>query len=276
MAGELLAAAAARLDAAGVSTPRVDAELMLAHVLGVPRTRVRLAEAVHPSAVAALDRMLVRRARREPLQHILGSAPFRHLELAVGPGVFVPRPETELLVDAVLAHLRPITGPTVVDLCAGTGALGLAIADELPGAVVHAVEIAPAALLWLGRNTVRTAITIHEADVADPDLLDELRGGVDAVVCNPPYVPSTLEVEPEVRADPDRAVFAGCDGLALMPAVIARAGELLRAGGVLALEHDDTQGVAVPALLAGDGRWHEIADHRDLSGRPRFTTAQRR
>jgi release factor glutamine methyltransferase len=216
-------------------------------------------------------RAVERRAAREPLQYIVGRAAFRYVEVAVGPGVFVPRPETELLVDAVLPALAPTA--TVVDLCAGSGALALALAHEVPGARVYAVERSPAALPWLRRNAAASGVIVVEGDVADPALLPELSGRVDAVVSNPPYVPAGTYVEAEVHADPADAVFAGADGLAVVPAVIARAAALLHPGGVLAIEHDETHAAAVPALL-GDG-WRDVADQPDLTGRPRYTTAVR-
>lgn len=271
----MLDEATARLAGAGIGTPRVDAELLLSHVIGVPRSRLLMIERVHPSAVVALDRLVKRRAAREPLQHLIGRAAFRHIEVAVGPGVFVPRPETELLVDAVLPTLRATAEPVAVDLCSGSGALALAIADEVPAARVIAVEDDPDAAGWLARNARRTRVAVCIADVADPDALANLVGQAHAVVCNPPYVPAGSPVADEVRFDPERAVFAGPDGLALMPQVIARAAELLRPGGVLALEHDDNHGRAVPELLEADGRWRDVAHHRDLADRPRYATAVR-
>jgi release factor glutamine methyltransferase len=272
-ARELLEDASGRLAQAGLDSPRVDAELIVAHVLGVPRGRlVALDGAVHPSAVVAVDRMVKRRVLREPLQYLLGRAWFRHVELTVGPGVFVPRPETELLVDAVLPGLA--SGDVAVDLCSGSGALALALADEVPGLRVLAVEWERDALAWLRRNATRTAVEVVEADVTDPVLAD-LAGSVAAVVCNPPYVPLEAEIGAEVRHDPRSALFAGPDGLSFMPAVVARAAELLRPGGVLALEHDDTHARAVPELLEADGRWRDVADHADLTGRPRYATAVR-
>lgn len=272
----VLAAAAARLGAAGVTSPRVDAELLLAHCLGVDRSRLPLVDAVPAAAEEAFTAALGRRAGREPLQHIVGLAPFRHIELSVGPGVFVPRPETELLVDAVLPTLRASDAPVAVDLCAGSGALALAIADEVPGSRGYAVEVCPAALDWLRRNTAGTGVEVVAADVQDPELLAGLRATADVVVCNPPYVPAATPVAAEVLADPAQAVFAGADGLDLMPAVLARAAELLRSGGVVAIEHDDTQGESVPQLLSGHGQWREILEHRDLAGLPRYVTAVRR
>lgn len=273
-ARDLLADATVRLAAAGIATPSVDAELLLAAAAGVPRSRLlTLPEPTAPVRTAFAG-LVARRAAREPLQHITGAAPFRHIELAVGPGVFVPRPETELLVDAVLPHLRGKAAPTVVDLCAGSGALALAVADEVPAARVLAVENDPAALDWLRRNTAGTGVEVLAGDVTDPDLARRLPAA-DVVVSNPPYVPAPTPVAPEVRADPPRAVFAGADGLAVIPSVIARAAELLGPGGWFVLEHDDTQGVVVPALLQADGRFAEVADRPDLTGRSRFTTARR-
>ena len=271
----LLTAAAARLRAAGVASSRVDAELLLAHCLGVDRSRLPLVDAVPAAAETRFAAALARRVRREPLQHIVGRAPFRHVELAVGPGVFIPRPETELLVDAVLPTLRATGAPVAVDLCAGSGALALAVADEVPGSHGYAVERSAAALHWLRRNTAGTGVEVVAADVRDPALLAGLRATADAVLCNPPYVPAAVPVEPEVRADPAEAVFAGADGLELMPAVLARAAELLRPGGVVAIEHDDTHGESLPHLLAVHGAWRDIIAHRDLAGLARYVTAMR-
>jgi release factor glutamine methyltransferase len=250
--------------------------LLLAAVLDVPRSRLVLVAAPGPEAEAVFEAALARRAAREPLQHIVGTAPFRHIAVAVGPGVFVPRPETELLVDAVLPVLRAVVLPLTVDLCSGSGALALALADEVPGARVLAVERTGPSTAWLERNVAGTSVEVVTADVSDPTLLSALRGRVDAVVSNPPYVPRVSEVAAEVRFDPDVAVFAGDDGLSVIPSVIARAAELLRPGGVLALEHDDTHERAVPALLHADGRWAAISDHRDLAGSPRYAVATRR
>ncbi|MBE7189811.1 HemK/PrmC family methyltransferase, partial [Jatrophihabitans endophyticus] len=190
----LLADAARRLAAAGVDSPRVDAELLLAARLDIPRSALVTRDEVPDSVARAYDGDLDRRVRREPLQHITGVAPFRHLELRVGPGVFVPRPETELLVDAVLPHLRMLHEPRVVDLCAGSGALALAVADELSGARVVAVERSGSALRWLGENIAAVDVGDSEVrvlggDLRDPELLMPLRGRADAVVSNPPYVP---------------------------------------------------------------------------------------
>jgi release factor glutamine methyltransferase len=272
---DLLLDATQLLADGGVRTPRVDAELLLADLLGIERTRLLTVGAVPDLVATEYRERVTRRAGREPLQYISGRAPFRHIELAVGRGVFVPRPETELLVDAVLPHLRAHDAPLVVDLCAGSGALAVAVADEVPDAQVIAVERSPAALRWLTQNVEGAGVEVIVADVTDPDTLTELHGRAAAVLANPPYVPSGTTVDPEVLADPAEAVFAGPDGLDVVPAVIARAASLLSDGGVFAVEHDDTQGESVPALLIADAHWREVTDHRDLTGRPRFTTARR-
>jgi len=280
----LLGSAVDDLTAAGVGSPRVDAELLLADVLGVSRSLLALSPSVSDADAEAFRALVERRAGRQPLQHILGIAPFRFLELEVGLGVFVPRPETELLVDAALPALIERAGfaqPVVVDLCAGSGAIALSIARELPVADVTAVEIDPQALTWLWRNAANLAgltgveISIQAGDVRDPGLLLHLHGAADAVLSNPPYVPDGTPVEPEVAADPARAVFAGADGLDLMPAVINQAAGLLRPGGQFVVEHDDTHGELVPALLRADGRWTAVEVHPDLTGRARFSTAIR-
>jgi release factor glutamine methyltransferase len=280
-ARELLRAATRQLGEAGVDSPRVDAELLLAHCLDVERSKLPLLGEVDEPARLRFADALARRQAREPLQHIVGTAPFRHLRLAVGPGVFVPRPETELLVDAVLPGLR--AGSVLVDLCAGSGALGLAVADEVPGVRVFAVERSTSALTWLRRNRdqairpgrMATPIEVVAGDVADAGLLSELSGLVDVVLSNPPYVPAGAPVGVEVGLDPAEAVFAGSDGLMLMPAVIATSGRLLRPGGWLAIEHDDSHARSLPDLLIADGRWIDVADHLDLAGRPRYVTAVR-
>jgi release factor glutamine methyltransferase len=271
----LLADATERLTAAGVPSPRVDAELLLAGLLSVDRARLLTRDAVPAFVAGEYEQQVTRRIAREPLQHITGEAPFRHIVLAVGPGVFVPRPETELLVDAVLGHLQGIGEPIAVDLCAGSGALALAIADEVPGSRVVAVEYAFGAMRWLNRNVAGTAVRVVNGDVRDPELLRELYGTADAVVSNPPYVPLSADVDPEVLADPRDAVFAGPDGDELLPVIVSRAALLLHSGGLVAIEHDDSHGEIAPALVRADGRFCDIVDHPDLTGRPRLVTARR-
>jgi release factor glutamine methyltransferase len=274
--GPELAAATKALGDAGVPSPRVDAELLAAHVLGVGRGRLALVGTLRTVEAARLRDLVARRAAREPLQHLLGTAAFRYRELAVGPGVFVPRPETELLAGWGVEHTAP--GAVVVDLCSGTGAIALAVATEARPARVIAVERSPDALPWLRRNAAaHDVVDVVAGDVTDPGLLPGLRGRVDVVLCNPPYVPAGTPVPPEVADhDPVVAVFGGPDGLAVIRPVIALAGALLRPGGVVGIEHDDTHGEAVPALLLADGRFADVVGHADLAGRPRWSTARRR
>jgi release factor glutamine methyltransferase len=259
---------------------RVDAEILAAHVLGVPRGRLALIDGFTANQLKEFDALVARRVRGEPVQHLVGSAGFRHLELAVGAGVFVPRPETELLAGWGMTLITQ--GTTVVDLCSGSGAIALAVANEVPGARVYAVERSPFALSWLRRNAEAraaagdTPIHVVEGDATDPAVLAWLDGTVDAVLCNPPYVPTGAPVPADVADhDPEDAVFAGADGLAVIGPVIARAAALLRPGGVLGVEHDDSHGVAVPALLRANGCFTDIEDRRDLAGRPRYATAAR-
>jgi release factor glutamine methyltransferase len=274
--------AVAVLSAAGVSSPRVDAEILTAHVLGLPRSRLLLAPDLDPVRAGHLRELVAARARRVPLQHLTGVAPFHHVEVSVGPGVFVPRPETELLVEWGLGALSRATpgeaedAPTVVDLCSGSGAIALAVAAARPAARVYAVERDPSALEWLRRNAAGGRVRVVEGDVTDPDVLADLDGSVDLVLCNPPYVPAGTPVPPEVAGfDPYPAVFSGADGLDLIRDLVPRVARLLRPGGRFGVEHDDTHGEAVPALLRADGRFGGIVDHRDLTGRPRFATARR-
>lgn len=271
------------LAAAGVATPRVDAELLASHVLGIARGKLLMQPLVDPQAVARIGQLVKRRAAREPLQHLMGATEFGPVTVAVGRGVFIPRPETELLLEWGLAQIADRPNPLVVDLCTGTGALALGIAARRPDAVVHAVEADPAALTWAGRNLADhvaaggTPIALHHADVRSPDLLLELEAHVDLVLCNPPYVPAGAVLPPEVVDwDPPGAVFAGPDGLDVIRPVIAASAPLLRYGGVLAIEHDDTHGEVVPALLRRRRVLADVEEHLDLAGRPRFATARRR
>jgi release factor glutamine methyltransferase len=271
----VLATATKELAAAGIESPRADAEVLAAHVLGVGRGRLVLIDSIRADERRRYAALVGQRSQRVPLQHLLGTAAFRHLELAVGDGVFVPRPETELLAGWGIAHTAP--GATVVDLCSGTGAIALAVADEAaPGRVV-AVERSPAALAYLRRNAAgHPAVRIVRADVTDPAILPELHGTVDVVLCNPPYVPAGTPVPPEVADhDPAEAVFGGADGLTVIRPVIALAAVLLRPGGVVGIEHDDVHVTTVPDLLRADGRFTDVEEHPDLAGRPRYATARR-
>jgi len=215
------------LTDAGVESPRVDAELLAAHVVGVPRGRLPMVPLVDPPVVEALRLLVSRRAKRVPLQHLTGTAAMGPIDVAVGPGVFIPRPETELLLTWGLAALDGVTQPLVVDLCTGSGALALAVAHARPDAQVHAVERDPVALSWARRNAdLRatagdTQVALYAGDVADPGLLSALEGMAHLVLCNPPYVPDGALLPPEVAwHEPAAAVFAGHDGLAVIPDVV--------------------------------------------------------
>ncbi|MBI3687649.1 MAG: peptide chain release factor N(5)-glutamine methyltransferase [Actinobacteria bacterium] len=269
----LLRTAERELAGAGVASPRQDAEALLDHVLG-GTARFTLT-AVPPEDSARYRDLVHRRVGREPLQHILGVAGFRRLTLAVGPGVFVPRPETESLVGWALSLLAGRSAPLVVDLCAGTGAIGLAVAAEHPGARVHAVELDGAALGWLRRNAAAwPEVSVVRVDATDPATLRELDGTVDLVLANPPYVPDGTPVPPEVDHDPAIAVWGGPDGLTTVRKVSVRAAALLRPGGWFGVEHDETRGAEARAILAAAGLV-AARTHADLAGRPRFSTARR-
>jgi release factor glutamine methyltransferase len=269
---QAVAAATDVLAAAGVPSPRHDAEALASHVLGVDR-----GDLVHHDNLdqAAYDALVARRAAREPLQHLIGKAPFRNIEVAVGPGVFVPRPETEVTAGAAIDAAGVLDDPVVVDLYAGSGAIALAIAEEVPSAVVHAVEAEADAVAWLRRNASGTRVVVHHADV--DGCLPELNGSVDVIVANPPYIPLGAVVrDPEVSThDPAAALWSGEDGLDAIRALERVAARLLRPGGLLVAEHADVQGVAAPAVFGDSTRWSEVADHADLAGRPRYVTAVR-
>ena len=275
----LLREAEARLAAAGVPSPGHDAAELLAHVLGSTRAAVALLARVDPEPAAAFEELVARRASREPLQHLTGSAAFRYVELAVGPGVFVPRPETELLAGWAVgeAALAVAQGgvPRVVDLCTGSGAVALSVATEVPAADVHAVELDEAAHVWAARNLVGSGVDLRHGDMAEA--FPDLDGSVDVVVCNPPYIPLDAyeSVAPEARDhDPALALFSGGDGLVAMRVLERVAARLLRPGGSVGAEHADVQGGSAPAVFAGSGRWCDVRDHRDLAGRDRYLTAR--
>lgn len=295
--GAVLEAAAARLARAGIDTARHDAKLLLAESAGRSLSDVDKAVlmddafsqfAPSPEARGAFESMLGRRESREPLQHIVGHAPFRYLELEVGPGVFVPRPETELVVqeaiDWITAH--GLYSPRVVDLCAGSGAIGLAIATEVPGAQVWAVELDTQAAQWTRRNMHTVGerfpdlVANYHLEVADatcPVTLATLDGTADVVISNPPYIPLTnVPQQPEVRDfDPDTALYGGsADGMMIPERIIVRAAALVRKGGLFVMEHDITQGDRTVAFARANG-FTEARTHTDLTGRPRYLVATR-
>lgn len=293
--GEELAQVLARATAAlaQVPSPRVDAELLAAHLLydGL-RSRLQhaalMGERLTPDQVAEYEALVARRASREPLQHITGSAPFYRLELSVGPGVFVPRPETELLVEEALKVLNAraksasgtdsatgtdsVTGQLrIVDLCTGSGAIAAAIKSELPNAQVFAVELSEDAIPYTRKNLEPLGVHLVQGDALTA--LPELAGTFDAVLSNPPYIPSAnVPADPEAALhDPDMALYGGGeDGMQMPSAIAARAFELLAPGGLFIMEHDDTQEEAVAELLSRIG-FEGGYPVRDLNNRPRHS-----
>lgn len=269
-----------------VASPAAEARTLAAAAAEVPVGRLITAPDLTESQLDVLAGWLRRRLAGEPLQHLTGRAAFRHLDLRIGPGAFVPRPETEVMVGWCLDRVRALPvreEPFVlVDLCTGSGAIAVALADELTGAhadpvlpvQIHAVELSAEALAWAERNLTGTGVHLHAGDLRDA--LPELDGRCDLVVCNPPYIPLEAweSVPAEVRDhDPDLALFSGPDGLDAWRVLAHTAHRLLKPGGLLAGEHADLQGEAVPRLLLDHGGWGSVRDHLDLTGRARFTTA---
>lgn len=310
---DVLIDAERRLGAVGVPSPNVDAAEIIAFVLGVRRNRLILQDLVSPEQRVRIEQLMTKRLSRVPLQHLLGSAAFRYIELQVGPGVFIPRPETELVTEAGIRELRelPVADRIAVDLCSGSGAIALSIGVEVANSQVHAVEMDDEAVRWTRRNlaAMETALTAvgsrvdvvqdDAALVADPGhVLARLAGQVAVVVANPPYIPARMVPrEPEVRDhEPKVALFAGADGLDVVRGVLHTAAILLRPGGLVVIEHADVQGMdaglhGVPGLAqsqvadpelarlanvtTGSRLWDEVAGRVDLNGLPRFTIARR-
>jgi release factor glutamine methyltransferase len=278
----LLRAATERLDAAGVDSPRWDAEQLAAFVIGVPRSSLALTADLDDAQMQRFHDLVAKRVQRIPLQHLTGSVGFRYIDVEVGAGVFVPRPETEMVAGLAIDRARAAGDmPVVVDLCSGSGAIALSVANEVPTAHVHAVEVDRGALDWLRRNAAarRAAgdapVVVHEADVEHA--LPELDGCVDVVVANPPYVPADelADVDPEVRDhDPRVALVADDDGLAVIRQVAETAMRLLRPGGWVVVEHSDRQGESAPAALAAAG-FLDVTDTDDLAGRPRAAAGRK-
>jgi release factor glutamine methyltransferase len=283
--GRAIAEAARRLAEAGIVSARTDAEVLAAHALGVPQRELTSRVALGAPVPADYADLVAERARRVPLQHLTGRAGFRGLDLRVGPGVFVPRPETEVVAGLAIEVAAAVTGhpPLVVDLCAGSGAIALSVAAEVPGAHVVALELEPGAQAWAERNiaamSLGSRVEFRLGDVAGAaaGVLGDLVGRVDIVAANPPYIPPGQEpVDEEVRAhDPPPALYGGGpDGLRVPAAVVATARELLRADGVLVMEHAENQGRAVRALVASPD-WREARTVPDLTGRERALVARR-
>jgi release factor glutamine methyltransferase len=270
---EALRSAELHLTASGVASPRVDAELLAAHLLRCDRTL--LWKYLHDPVPEGFDDLVARRAERIPLQHLTGVAFFRTIELAVGPGVFSPRPETELVAGFAIAEARRTRVARVVDLCAGSGAIAAAVMTEVAHAEVHAVERDPAAAPWLQHNADLHRFTAHVADM--DGCLTQYDRSVDVVVANPPYIPlGSVPRDPEVaRFDPPAALYSGEDGLDHIRLVERVARRLLRPGGTVAVEHGDLQGTAAPKVFDTSSAWHDVRDHVDLTGRDRYLTAVR-
>jgi release factor glutamine methyltransferase len=278
-----VALATQRLADAGIESPRTDAELIAASVHNVRRGQLHTVPDTAFEARFWAD--IARRAAREPLQHITGRAHFRYLELEVGPGVFVPRPETEVMTGWAIDRLgeMDVAEPVVTDLGTGSGAIALAIAQEVPRARVHAVEADPLARPWAMRNINGYAhaapytagrVTLHSGDFGDG--LAELDGTVDLVISNPPYIPVGALVPPEVSEyDPPAALWSGADGLDAIRVVERTARRLLRPGGLLAVEHGAQQGAAVYWVFPEESGWRDTRNNKDLAGRDRFVTTVR-
>ncbi|MFV0427986.1 MAG: peptide chain release factor N(5)-glutamine methyltransferase [Arachnia sp.] len=277
MTARAVAHAARLLSEAGLPSPASDARLLLSYVLGVDASALVMAQAPSPAQATRLLDLVRRRSAGEPVQHLTGQAYFRHETLAVGPGVFIPRPETELLVDEVIRFVgsSPPRQHRIVELCAGSGAITLALAHELVDVDLHAVEASPAAFAYLRRNLSGTGAHLVLGRLHDE--LGELDGTVDVVVVNPPYIPSAQRaaLPADVAGnDPDEALFGGEDGLDVIRAVAEAGQRLLRPGGLLVCEHHQEHQCEVAALLGAPG-FIDAQGHRDLAGRPRYVTSRR-
>lgn len=276
--------AAGTLADAGLASPEHDARALALHVLGLAKPAdLLLVDALDDQQASAFDTLVGRRAQRVPLQYLTGVVGFRYITLAVGPGVFVPRPETEAVVQWAVDAVRAEgwTAPLVADLCTGSGAIACALAHELPDATVHAVERDPGAFAWARRNAADRVeagdpeVHLHLADVEDS--LPGMDGRFDLVVSNPPYIPTGdahLSAPEVVDHDPGIALWGGPDGLAVIRLVEQTARRLLKPGGLVVVEHSDRQGQSAPALFAAAGGWTGIGAHQDLAGRDRFVTAR--
>jgi len=267
--------AAAQLADAGIDSARWDAEELAAHLAGTDRGRLRFLETPDDDFFGRFRHAVSERSRRVPLQHLIGTVGFGPVLLHVGPGVFIPRPETESMLEWAAAQSLPAQ-PVIVDACTGSGALAVALSRRWPDARVIGIDDSQTALDYARRNAEGTGVELVCADIATDGLLSELDGRVDLLVSNPPYVPDDAVLEPEVsQHDPSHAVFGGPDGMAVIPAVAARAARWLRPGGLFAVEHDDTTSALTVACLAETGLFHHVEARNDLAGRPRFVTAQR-
>jgi release factor glutamine methyltransferase len=278
---EALELATDKFSAAGVLSPSVDAELLGCFILEASRSELTLlaiaGEIFPENRLADFLEAVQRREKREPLQHITGLAPFRHLELEVGPGVFIPRPETERLVDLAKQKIAAIQNPVIVDLCSGSGAISIALNTEVAGSIVYSVELSKDAFSFLTRNYQRYGLdpkALRNENLTTA--LEELKAGVDLVVSNPPYIPdAAVPIDLEVQLhDPALALYGGADGLDVIRQISTRAWYLLRPGGHLVLEHAHTQAPAISELLLTQG-WQEVVSASDLTGKDRMISAVR-
>ena len=275
----LLARAAARL--ADCDSPTAQARILLAHVMGTDQAGLWTLDRVAPADADRFDALVERRRAGERLQHLTGLAWFRTVSVRVGPGVFVPRPETELVAGWAIDRLSDLVAagqrPVVVEAGTGSAAIAKAIATEVPETDVHACELDEGAYGFARDNLTGAGVELALGDLATA--FGELRGAVDLVISNPPYIPLTAweSVTPEVRDhDPALALWSGEDGLDAMRALAAAAASWLRPGGWVVAEHAEVQEEAAPAVFVADGRFGRVRDHRDLNDRPRFVTARRR
>ena len=260
---------------AGIDSARYEAEELAAHLTGTERGRLPLIDSPDDTFFDRYHAAIAARSCRVPLQHITGTAAFGPLRLLVGPGVFIPRPETEAILEWATAQHLP-EAPVIVDLCTGSGALAIALAQHWPEARLLGIDDSDAALEYARKNSAGTKVELLHADVTKPGLLTDLDGQVDLVVANPPYVPDGAPVEPEVsHYDPSHAVFGGADGMTVINAIVRLAGRWLRPGGFFAVEHDDTTSSLTCELISGTELFDDVVAQTDLTGRPRFVTARR-
>jgi release factor glutamine methyltransferase len=279
LVSELLSESSSKLKEAGVISATVDAELIACFCLGISRSELSLMVATNQEfPQESLDKFqlaLARRVARQPLQHITGTAPFRHLELKVGPGVFTPRPETEQVVGFAMEKIANLQSPVIIDLCSGSGAIAISLATEVLGSKVFAVEKSEEAFDYLLQNAATYGLS--EDNLRNEDLQDsltELDGQVDLVISNPPYIPNdAIPIDLEVQIhEPKMSLYGGVDGLDVIRQISIRAKKLLKSGGLLVLEHADSQSNAIGKLLLAGG-WLEIEARADLAGKERMISA---
>lgn len=267
--------AAAVFADAGIDSARYDAEELAAHLTGTDRGRLALLDDPGDEFFSDYQSLVAERRNRVPLQHLTGTAAFGPVTLRVGPGVFIPRPETEAMLEWAVRQRLPAES-IIIDACTGSGALALALARYRPGARVIGIDDSTAALRYARRNCAGSAVELVQADVTGPGLLAELDGRADLLVTNPPYIPAGASLDPEVaQHDPDHALFGGTDGMVVIKALVACAGRWLRPGGLFAVEHDDTTSAQTAEMISGTGWFGNITARKDLAGRLRFVTATR-